>query len=87
MNWLGMKHGKTGHGGFFGKTAHGGFFGRLLTTARVETSKTSRRRLEKYGDICRPGREISVPHFGEAGLPFTPPRRAAMSQKTTLGSV
>jgi len=71
MNWLGMKHGKTGQGG---KTAHGGFFGRLLTTARIETSKTSPRRLEKYGDICRPGREISAPRFGEAGLPFTPLR-------------
>ena len=69
------------------KDGHGGFFGAVLTTARAETSKMSPRRLEKYGDVCRPGREISVPHFGEAGLPFTPPRRAAMSQKTTLGSV
>ena len=73
-DWPSGFFGKTSHSGFFRKTARGGFFGRLLTNARVETSKTSSRRLEKSGDICRPGHEISVTHCGDAGLPFTPPR-------------
>src|SRR5436190_23031492 len=29
-NWFGMKHGKTGRGGFFGKTAHGWIFWKIV---------------------------------------------------------